>query len=167
MRYLVVSDWVADYLKGKSAAVSLLDSLYPDGLAISIITFAEIYKGIYYGRDRRHYEAAFQEFVRGVKVLGITRGIARRFAVVRGEFRAQGQMVPQTDLLIAVTALQQNLTLVTRNVRDFGRVPGLRLHRIWRARLARNAKTNDAQGSPLKAQKLKAQSPKLTAQNPL
>jgi tRNA(fMet)-specific endonuclease VapC len=105
MRYLVDSDWIADYLKGRAAAVGLLESLLPDGIAISIISFAEVYEGIYYGRDRPRYEASFRQFLRGVEVLGITRSIARRFAVLRGTMRLQGQLISQPDLLIGATAL--------------------------------------------------------------
>lgn len=42
MTYLVDSDWVADYLKGRTTAVTVLTDLFAEGLAISIITFAEI-----------------------------------------------------------------------------------------------------------------------------
>ena len=48
MSYLLDSDWVADYLKGKPQAVALLDRLREDGIAISLITYGEIYEGIYY-----------------------------------------------------------------------------------------------------------------------
>jgi len=51
MKYLVDSDWVVDYLAGKQQAVSLLTFVWPDGIAISLITLGEIYEGIYYGRD--------------------------------------------------------------------------------------------------------------------
>jgi predicted nucleic acid-binding protein len=51
MRYLVDSDWIADYLVGKQEAVGLLDRLVPDGIGVSLITLGEIYEGIYYGRD--------------------------------------------------------------------------------------------------------------------
>ncbi len=50
MNYLVDSDWVADYLKGRSEALDFLRSLGADRLAISLITFGEIYEGIYYGQ---------------------------------------------------------------------------------------------------------------------
>ena len=46
MSYLIDSDWVADYLRGRPDAVALLPTL--DGRAISLITFGEIYEGIYY-----------------------------------------------------------------------------------------------------------------------
>jgi predicted nucleic acid-binding protein len=37
-------------------------------------------------------------------------------------------LIPDTDLLIAATALAENLTLVTRNVRHFNRIPELKLY---------------------------------------
>ena len=128
MTYLVDSDWVADYLKGRTPAVTLLADLFAEGLAISIITFAEIYEGIYYGTDPQHNELIFRRFLRGVRVLGINRPIARRFALIRGRLRAEGQIIPQPDILIAATALQYDLTLLTRNLRDFGRIPDLKLY---------------------------------------
>jgi tRNA(fMet)-specific endonuclease VapC len=129
MTYLIDSDWVADYLKGRTPAVHLLDSLFPAGLSISIITFGEIYEGIYYGSNPRDNEAVFRRFLRGVSVLGINRSVARRFARIRGTLRQQGQLIPQPDILIAATAIHHDLTLVTRNIRDFERVPDLILHR--------------------------------------
>ena len=78
--------------------------------------------------DRPRYEAGFRQFLRGVTVLSITRPTARRFAIVRGALRMQGQLVSQTDLLIGATALHHKLIMVTRNTRDFGRIPDLKLY---------------------------------------
>ena len=69
MKYLVDSDWVADYLKGRAAAVSLLQSLAPDGFAISILTYGEIYEGILFGSERRRHEIGFSNFLRVADVL--------------------------------------------------------------------------------------------------
>jgi tRNA(fMet)-specific endonuclease VapC len=128
MTYLLDSDWLADFLKGRPPAVTLVDSLYTAGIAISIITYAEVYEGIYYGRDRTRYERAYREFLRGVDVLGVNRAVARRFGIVRGALRSQGQLISQTDLLIGVTALEHDLVMVTRNLRDFQRVPDLQIY---------------------------------------
>ena len=51
MIYLIDSDWVADYLKGRSPAAPALPGLAQQGGAISLITFCEIYDGIYFGRN--------------------------------------------------------------------------------------------------------------------
>jgi predicted nucleic acid-binding protein len=52
----------------------------------------------------------------------VDRGVAERAGRIR---REAGVRTP--DALIAATALEHRLTLVTRNVRDFERVPGLRI----------------------------------------
>ena len=127
MSYLVDSDWVADYLKGRAPIVQQLDRLAPDGLAISLITFGEIYEGIYYGRDPRGHEAGFRSLLRVIDVLALNRAILRRFARIRGQLRRQGQLIGDLDILIAATALEHDLTLLTRNRRHFDRIPELKL----------------------------------------
>ena len=129
MTYLVDSDYVADWLKGRPDAVQLLTALRTDGLAVSDITYGEIYEGIYYGRDPTANERGFRQFLRRVAVLPTNRTIMRRFARLRGDLRARGQLIGDMDLLIAATALAADLTLVTRNRRHFERIPDLRLHR--------------------------------------
>jgi tRNA(fMet)-specific endonuclease VapC len=52
----------------------------------------------------------------------------QRFARVRGELRRAGMIIGDFDLLIAATALHHKLTVVTRNVRHFQRIPELALY---------------------------------------
>src|SRR6266566_8126587 len=129
MKYLVDSDYVADFLKGRPTATHLLNILFEDGIAISIISFAEVYEGIYYGHNRTHYTRIFQRFLHGVTVLGITRSIAKQYARMRGELGRKGQLIDQPDLFIAATATHHKLTLVTRNLKDFERIPSLELYK--------------------------------------
>jgi|SRR4051812_32526589 len=128
MSYLVDTDWVADYLKGRETAVRTLTRLAEDGLAISIITFGEIYEGIYFGRNVEAHERGFVQFLSSVRVLALNRSIMRRFARIRGELRHAGQIIGDPDILIGATALHYNLTLLTRNRRHFERIQGLNLH---------------------------------------
>jgi tRNA(fMet)-specific endonuclease VapC len=128
MTYLADTDLVADYLNGQSAAITLLNGLLPTGLAISLVTYGEIYDGIYGGRDPRQAERTFRRFLRSVRVLPLTQAIMREFARLRGPLRRQGMRLADNDLMIAATAIHHNRALVTRNVKHFGRVPGLRIH---------------------------------------
>ena len=50
------------------------------------------------------------------------------FARIRAALRRRGQMISDFDILIASTALQYELTLLTRNTRHFARIPNLRLY---------------------------------------
>jgi predicted nucleic acid-binding protein len=95
------------------------------GIAISIITYGEIYDGIDGSYDPR---AAAEVFLRFANVLPLNRSIMRRFAAVRRNLRSRGQLIQDMDMLIAVTALHHNLTLVTRNRSHFRRTPGIILY---------------------------------------
>ncbi len=130
MSYLVDTDWVVDYLAGRTAVVQLLDELAPQGLAISIITFIEVYEGIYHSRDPQGTEAIFRAFLQAVKVLSITRTVARRTARIRGYLRQQKLPIDHRafDLVIAGTALAYDLTLITRNLRHYRDIPDLKLY---------------------------------------
>jgi tRNA(fMet)-specific endonuclease VapC len=128
MSYLVDSDVVTDWLEGRTYAVQLLASLEGEGLYISLITYGEVYEGIYYSRDPYASERIFLRSLREIEVLSLSKRIMKRFARIRGQLRAQGNLITDPDLLIAVTAIHHELTLVTRNTRHFQRVPGLLLY---------------------------------------
>lgn len=128
MTYLVDTDWVADYLKGRANAVALLTALSQEGIAISLVTYGEIYEGLYYGSDFARHESVFLAFLQGVDVLLLNEEIMREFARIRGQLRAAGKLIGDFDLLVAATAIRYDLTVVTRNTKHFRRVPGLSIY---------------------------------------
>jgi predicted nucleic acid-binding protein len=48
-----------------------------------------------------------------------------QYALLRGELSHKGQLIDQPDIFIAATALYHNLTLVTRNLKDYNRITQL------------------------------------------
>ena len=128
MRYLIDSDWLIDATTGRPGAQRALSSLSIDGLAVSILTVAELYEGAFGTLDPSHTLAGMREFLSDYAVLFISDSIAERFARERADLRRQGRLIPDVDLLIAATALTHDLTLLTRNVRHFARIPGLRIY---------------------------------------
>jgi len=122
----VDSDYVADYLKGQQHVLPVFQRLLADGISISIITFAEVYEGIYYGQHRSQYEHGWRLFLHTTPVLGITRSIAKSYGIIRGDLARKGKLIDQPDLFIAATAIHHNLILVTRNLKDFDRIPHLK-----------------------------------------
>jgi tRNA(fMet)-specific endonuclease VapC len=107
MRYLVDTDVVVDYLYGNPDAQQLLAALAPTGLAISIITYLEIYEGIYVSRDPKQAEATFRLLLQGLTVVPVSRTVAKQTARVRSGLRRQRAQVTHRalDLIIAGTAL--------------------------------------------------------------
>lgn len=129
MKYLLDTDFVIDHLTGQQSARDALASFLPDGVAISIITFSEMYEGIYGSRDPRTAASAFTTFLRGVPVLPITRTIAKQTGKLRLELRSAGRPItPRAlDLFIAATALEHELELVTRNRKHYQDITQLML----------------------------------------
>ena len=128
--YLVDTDWVIHHLNGHTQITNRLDELKGLDLAISLITLAELYDGIYVPRDPAGSAAILLEFLNDVRVIGIDEETARLFAKERGRLRLAGTLIGDFDLLIGVTAVQNGLTLLTNNRRHFDRIEGLNVESL-------------------------------------
>jgi predicted nucleic acid-binding protein len=117
---------MVDYLNGREPAVQLLSSLADQGVAISIVTYAELYEGIQQSSRRAEREQQLKEVTATLDVLPIDLEVAHHFGQIRADLRRRGQPIPDLDVLIAATALRNDLTLITRDA-HFRRVPGIRL----------------------------------------
>ena len=56
--YLIDTDWIIHYLNGHKGITEKLESLKEEGLAISVISLAELYEGVYYSTKPEADEAA-------------------------------------------------------------------------------------------------------------
>jgi tRNA(fMet)-specific endonuclease VapC len=119
VRYLVDTDWVIHYLNGHEQIVACIQDLSPQGIALSVISLAELYEGVFYSRDPQKSEEALQDFLLGIELVGIDEEITRVFGRVRGKLRGEGKTVGDFDLLIGATALHLGITLLTNNRRHF------------------------------------------------
>ncbi len=130
MSYLLDSDWVIDHLANEPAATQLLAQLAPAGIAISVVTFMEALEGILRSPNPRQARAGFDAFLANVPVLPFSPAVAEHCAHVRESLRRQNRRVNSRalDLIVAATALEYGLTLVTRNTADYKDVPGLKLY---------------------------------------
>lgn len=128
MRYLVDSDWLIDAAIGRPRAQRTLARLSDEGLAVSIVAVAEVSEGAFGTADPPVALAGLRDFLSDFAILSLTDPIVERFARLRAMLRRQGQLIPDLDLLIAATALDERLTLITRNERHFARLPGLTLY---------------------------------------
>lgn len=50
MKYLIDTDWIIDHLSGIEKVEKKLEELAPEGLALSIVSVAEVYEGVFYSR---------------------------------------------------------------------------------------------------------------------
>lgn len=125
MQYLVDTDWAIDYMNGIQRIVRNLNTCFPEGVGISIISVAELYDGIFGGVSPEGAEQQLRELLGYVEVVPLDDNICRIFARERGRLKAAGNIIGDFDLLIGATALRHGLTLLSNNRRHFQRIRGL------------------------------------------
>lgn len=130
MAYLLDTDILIDYLAGQPEATALIDRLAPDGISLSIISYMEAYQGVLRSAQRAQAEAELEAFLAVAPLLPFSVVIAQRCAALREELRLQGKRVRARalDLLVAATALEHDLTLITRNRDDYADIARLQLY---------------------------------------
>ncbi len=125
LRYLIDTDWIVHYLNGHRAIISRLNTLSDQGCAVSVISLAELYEGVYFSSSPENNEQALTDFLRGVTILGIDTETSKIFGQQRGRLRASGKVLGDFDLLIGATGLRHELTVLTNNRRHFTLIDGL------------------------------------------
>jgi len=128
LSYLVDTDWVIDHFHNIPRITNELNRLFPEGIAISIISLAELYEGVYFSRDPDESESILDRFLLNVTILSIDEDICRIFARERGRLRQEKKLIGDFDLLIASTCLAYNLTLLTNNIKHFKSIKKLGIY---------------------------------------
>lgn len=104
-------------------------------ITLSAISVSEMLVGTYRSdtQRRRDMKAAFLELIlERVDVLPFDAAAARVHAEITAWLISRGQRIGVHDALIAATAMAQGYGVLTDNLRDFGRVPGLDVWRpVW------------------------------------
>jgi len=115
-----------------------LEEVEDEQLFISVISLAEICKGIAKLPDSKK-RTQLQEWLDNTlrpwfagRILPITEPIAEQMGRWAGEGEVRGRTITMADGLIAATALEHHLTVVTRNVKDFAGF-GVPIFNPWEA----------------------------------
>jgi tRNA(fMet)-specific endonuclease VapC len=124
--FLLDTDICSAYLKG-DRRLSERFIQYGGQLNISAITAAELYAWVLRTKAPRSRFLGLQAFLSDVAFLEVNREVARKFGELRARQLDQGLFTPEMDLLIASTAVANDLVLVTHNVGDFSQVADLKL----------------------------------------
>jgi len=114
----------------KNRPVEVLDRFrrlrYGD-VGMSVITHLEMVYGAWKSQHREANLRTLEALEKVIPVLPLDANVGHHYGRVRAELESKGSPIGAYDLLIAAHALAQGLTLVTNNVREFRRVPELKI----------------------------------------
>jgi len=97
-----------------------------DGLGISAITASELYWGVCKSGSVRN-RTTLEKFLAPLTIVDYDLRAAQHYGELRAYLEKQGTPIGSLDQQIAAHALALDMTLVTNNMREFERVPGLRV----------------------------------------
>ena len=92
---------------------------------ISIIVLGELEWGVAQSRRFEENQAALRTLVAAVQAIDLDADVAREYGQIGAHLRSIGQPIGPNDLWIAAHALARDVPLVTHNLSEFRRVPGL------------------------------------------
>ena len=124
-RYLLDTNVVSFHVRNSSPALQRrLRRIRAESVALSVVTEMEIRYGL--ARNPRLRIAPLVEgFLAGITILPLDSTVASIYAQVRAALEASGRPIGPLDLMIGAHALAVGATLITSNVREFRRIPGL------------------------------------------
>lgn len=104
-----------------------LQKYHPGDLGISSITLAELQYGVAKSLARERNAVALSEFLIPFEILPFDETATETYGTIRALLERQGNIIGAMDLLIAAHALSLDAILVTNNVKEFARVPALKI----------------------------------------
>jgi tRNA(fMet)-specific endonuclease VapC len=125
--FVLDTNTVVDYFKGKGRVAERLLAVAPSEITLPAISVYEVWVGVFGSQNPKRRREQFEAFLSVVEILPFETEAGMRAAELRYKLERAGEAIGPLDTLIAATALAHGGVLVTRNVREFSRVPGLKL----------------------------------------
>jgi tRNA(fMet)-specific endonuclease VapC len=121
MKYLLDSNICIHFFRGKFGIYELLESVGLKNCAISEITLAELVFGAEKSDYPQKNKEIINEFTDQITILPIFDAIPK-YAKEKVRLQKEGKIISDFDLLIGCTAIENDLIMVTENVKEFERI---------------------------------------------
>jgi tRNA(fMet)-specific endonuclease VapC len=127
MAWLLDTNVFIAALKAHPAVRARLERLAASDIVLSPIVLGELETGVEKSTRIEYNRARLQSVVESFEVIALDATAARHYARIRAALEGLGTPIGANDLWIAAQALSVGAVLVTDNMREFQRVPGLAL----------------------------------------
>jgi tRNA(fMet)-specific endonuclease VapC len=127
MRYVLDTNTLIYFFKGLGDVSKHMLAQSPSEIAIPTVVLFELEVGIAKSTSPRKRKSQLQEITAFVNVLPFGIAESKSAAQIRVKLEKQGLPIGPYDVLIAATALANNMILVTHNQNEFGRIKELKI----------------------------------------
>lgn len=128
MTYCLDTNTIIDAMRASSPhLIRHFQRLTPDRIAVPTAVKAELLHGAEKSASPRENSRRIEEFLAPYQLLPFSDAATYFYGRIRAQLEKKGVPIGPIDLVIAATALAHRAVLVTANVREFSRVPGLQL----------------------------------------
>ncbi|MGL5944408.1 MAG: type II toxin-antitoxin system tRNA(fMet)-specific endonuclease VapC [Waterburya sp.] len=128
MKFLLDTNICIYIIKQKPPEVLHKFNTYQVGdIGISSITVAELEFGVQKSQYPAKNQQALAQFLLPLEIVNFDNAAATIYGNIRAILEKQGTPIGSLDTLIAAHAFSLQVTLITNNVREFSRVPNLKL----------------------------------------
>ena len=126
--YLVDTNIVSYWMRGNESVIDRIRSCSPSDLALSTITLAEILYGIEKSPlKKKERRLNIEKISSLLEIYSFDEMAAAEYAVIRARLEKKGTVISERDTQIASIAMANKLTVVTHNVKEFSRIPKLKV----------------------------------------
>jgi len=126
--YLIDTDTCIYITKQKPInVINKFKRLEIGAVAMSVINYGELYYGNEKSDHSKKAHAVLESLIGVIPVLPMPQEAAKHYGHIRAYLQSKGKIIGNNDLWIAAHCLTLGVTLVTNNVREFQRVPKLRI----------------------------------------
>ena len=127
LRYMLDTNICIYVIKNRPARLRERFNNFADQLCISVITLAELIYGAEKSARPHENLTVVEQFCARLDILPFAERAASHYGQLWAELERVGQPIGIHDMMIGGHARSEGLTVVTNNVREFQRMPGLRL----------------------------------------
>ncbi|MCF8077198.1 MAG: type II toxin-antitoxin system VapC family toxin [Desulfotignum sp.] len=125
---LVDTNIISAFMRGNPSVIQKVEKYlrFHKTLSVSVITYYEIIRGLKATSNINKLQA-FETFMSACEILNLDSLTAEKAAEIYDALRKKGNLVEDADILIAATAITNDLIVVTDNTRHFDRINGLEI----------------------------------------
>ena len=127
-KYMLDTNICIYIAKNKPASVlAQFKTLSINQIVMSVITYGELSLGAEKSQYKQTTTQKLNNLIQIIPVISMSESVGNIYGIIRADLEKKGQIIGNNDLWIAAHAMEQNITLVSNNIKEFNRIPDLSL----------------------------------------